>query len=101
MCYNHCCGLVMRRIRNNITIAHKSTAHVPSAMSFIRQATLQSRERNHDYGHKEQWQSGLMQLPTKQSVVVRRLKGSNPFCSANVEVTERLNVSDCKSDTQE
>lgn len=33
MCYNHCCGLVMYRIRNNITIAHKSTVHVSSAMS--------------------------------------------------------------------
>lgn len=29
----------------------------------------------------EHWQSGLLQLPTKQSVVVRRLKGSNPLCS--------------------
>lgn len=34
--FNVRCGSVMCRIRNNITIAHKSAAHVPSAMSCIR-----------------------------------------------------------------
>nr|DAU10657.1 MAG TPA: hypothetical protein [Caudoviricetes sp.] len=34
--FNIRCGSVMCRIRNNITIAHKSAAHVPSAMSYIR-----------------------------------------------------------------
>ena len=52
MYFREWCGLVMCRFKNYITIAHKNVVQHLVQCRLSDQATLKSRERNHDYGHK-------------------------------------------------